>query len=138
VVLSGSMEPALSVGDLLIVRAYDQYAAEDIVVYQSGSTPIVHRIVEINSETVITRGDANNTDDEPFPVSEIKGKVIAIVPLVGYVAWALKSPVAAIILLGAAVLLMEWSFRVGKSQKEDEKEKLKAEIRALMEELKEN
>ena len=132
------MEPALSVGDLLIVREQPQYEAEDIVVYQSGSMPVVHRIVRIDSESVTTRGDANNANDEPFPVSAIKGKVIGVIPLLGYAAWALRSPIAALILLAAAVLLMELSFRAGKTKKEDEKEKLKAEIRALMEELKEN
>ena len=137
VVLSGSMEPALSVGDLLIVRAQDGYEKGDIIVYQSGSTPVVHRIVSISDEAVITRGDANNANDEPFPISAIKGRVVAVVPVVGYLVWALKSPVATVVLLAAAVLLVEWSFRSGKAEKEAEKEKLKAEIRALMDELKE-
>lgn len=138
VVLSGSMEPTLSVGDLLIVREQDGYRTGDVVVYQSGTTPVVHRIMEISDETVITRGDANNANDEPFPVTAIKGQVIGVIPLVGYVVWALKSPVAVIIMLAAAVLLVEGSFRTGKAEKEAEKEKLKAEIRALMEELKED
>ena len=64
VVLSGSMEPALSVGDLLIVREQAHYEAGDIVVYQSGSMPVVHRIVSISEEGVITRGDANNANDD--------------------------------------------------------------------------
>ena len=37
VVLSGSMEPALSVGDLLIVREQEAYEIGDIVVYQNGN-----------------------------------------------------------------------------------------------------
>ena len=137
VVLSGSMEPVLSVGDLLIVQAQDSYETGDIVVYQSGNTPVVHRIVSITDETVTTRGDANNANDEPFPTTAIKGEVIAVIPMIGYVVWALKTPVAVVIMLAAAVLLVEWSFRSGKAEKEAEKEKLKAEIRALMDELKE-
>lgn len=138
VVLSGSMEPVLSVGDLLIVRAQESYEKDDIVVYQSGRMPIVHRIMELDGETVTTRGDANNANDEPFPITAIKGEVIAVIPLVGHVIWALKSPVAIVIMLATAVLLVEGSFRSGKAEKEEEKEKLKAEIRALMEELKED
>ena len=138
VVLSGSMEPALSVGDLLIVRVQDHYDVGDIVVYQSGKMPVVHRIMELNDETVVTRGDANNANDEPFPLAAIKGEVIAVVPRLGQALWALKSPIATVVLLAAAVLLVEWSFRSGKAEKEEEKEKLKAEIRALMEELKED
>ena len=138
VVLSGSMEPALSVGDLLILREQESYACGDIVVYQSGSMPVVHRIVEISGETVITRGDANNANDEAFPITAIKGGVIAVIPLIGYGIWALKTPVGILVTLAAAVLLVEMSFRKGKAEKEAEKEKIKAEIRALMDELKEN
>lgn len=136
VVLSGSMEPALSVGDLLIVKQQEQYELKDIVVYQSGSTPVVHRIVEISQDTAVTCGDANNTNDDPVALAAIKGKVVAAIPLVGYAVWALKSPAAIVIMLAAAVLLIEGSFRSGKAEKETEKEKLKAEIRALMDELK--
>jgi len=137
VVLSGSMEPALSVGDLLIVREQESYEAGKIVVYQSGNLPVVHRIVDISEETVITCGDANNVNDEPFPITAIKGEVIAAIPYIGYAVWALKTPTAVVIMLAAAVLLVEWSFRTGKAEKEAEKEKLKEEIRALMDELKE-
>lgn len=136
VVLSGSMEPTLSVGDLLIAREQDGYETGDIVVYQSGSMPVVHRIVEISGETVTTRGDANNADDEDFPLAAVKGKVIAAIPLLGYVVWALKSPIAVVVILVAAFLLIECSFRKGKAEKEAEKEKIKEEIRALMDELK--
>ena len=138
VVLSGSMEPALSVGDLLIVREQDAYETGDIVVYQSGTMPVVHRIVSISGETAITRGDANNASDAPFPAAAIKGEVVAAIPLIGYLIWALKTPIGIGLTLAAAVLLVELSFRSGKAEKEAEKEKLKAEIRALMKELEDN
>jgi len=137
VVLSGSMEPTLSVGDLLIIRQQAHYETDDIVVYQSGTVPVVHRIVEISDESVTTRGDANNVDDESFPVEAIKGEVVAAIPWLGYGVWALKSPVAVIVMLAAAVFLIEASFRTGKAEKEAEKEKLKEEIRALLKELEE-
>ena len=138
VVLSGSMEPTLSVGDLLVIRAQTEYQTGDIVVYQSGKMPVVHRIVSIADGSVITRGDANNADDEPFPMEAVKGEVIAVVPWIGYGIWALKSPVAIVVMLAAAVLMTESSFRTGKAEKEAEKEKIKEEIRALMKELEED
>jgi energy-converting hydrogenase Eha subunit H len=100
--------------------------------------PVVHRIVDLTGESVTTRGDANNMSDEPIPITAVKGEVIGAIPWVGNVVWALKSPVAVLIMLAAAVLMVEWSFRTGKAEKEAEKEKLKAEIRALMDELKED
>ena len=138
VVLSGSMEPTLSVGDLLILQEAEVYQPDDIVVYQSGKMAVVHRVVSINEETVITRGDANNSEDAPFPVSFIKGKVISAIPNVGYLVWAIKSPIGLIVTIALAVLLVEFSYRDEKKQKNDEQELLKAEIRKLMQELEED
>ena len=138
VVLSGSMEPVLSVGDLLIVKEQESYEVGDIVVYQNGTMPVVHRIVEISGDEVTARGDANNANDEPVPLAAIKGEVVNVIPKLGHVVWMLKSPAAILIMLAAAVLLVEESFRSDKAEKEEEKEKLKAEIRALMEELRED
>ena len=104
VVLSGSMEPALSVGDLLIVRQQPAYEVGDIVVYQSGTTPVVHRILSIDEEMVTTKGDANNANDEPFPITAIKGRVISAIPLVGYGVWALKSPIAVVLMIAAGAV----------------------------------
>jgi len=137
VVLSGSMEPALSVGDLLILKEADHYEKEDIVVYQSGTMAVVHRVIAIGEETAVTRGDANNANDEPIPVSAIKGKVIAAIPAVGNLVWAIKSPLGLIVTIALAVLLVELSFRSEKKEKDDEQEKIKAEIRRLMQELEE-
>lgn len=136
-VLSGSMEPEFSVGDLLIIKKQDSYSVNDIVVYQSGRMPVVHRIIDISDDMVTTKGDANNTSDEPFLIQNIKGEVVAVIPWVGNVLWAIKTPVGFFIVLAAAILLVELSFRKGKAEKEDEKEKLKAEIDALKDALKE-
>lgn len=138
VVLSGSMEPELSVGDLLIVRQAASYAPGDIVVYQTGRTAVVHRIVAMDGETVTTRGDANNASDEPIAMAAVKGKVVCTIPLLGYPVWALKTPLGIALTIAAAVLLVEASYRSEKKAKNAEQEKLKAEIRALMKELEEN
>ena len=135
VVLSGSMEPALSVGDLLIFTEEENYEVGDVVVYQSGRTPVVHRIIAMDEENVITQGDANNTADEPFGVQQIKGKVVTVVPLAGHLIWALKTPLGTASLVIAALLLMELSFRKERQEKEMEQEKIKEEIRQLMQEL---
>lgn len=134
VTLTGSMEPTIAGDDLIIVKAQDGYEVDDIVVYQSGSILVVHRIVEMDGTTVITRGDANQAADEPIDVSVIKGKVIAIVPVLGDLARILKTPAATIVLLAAAVLLLEMSFRKEKQKHSDDLEQIKEEIRRLKEE----
>lgn len=134
VVLSGSMEPTIMTDELIIVKAEDSYAEDDIVVYQSGRVLVVHRIMEIDGETVTTRGDANNVDDAPVSLDHIKGRVIAHIPHMGALVRALKSPVATIILIAAAVLTVELPYRKEKEKKDEELERIKEEIRRLKEE----
>ena len=131
VVLSGSMEPALSVDDLVIVRKSGAYAAGDIVVYQEGRSLIIHRIVYIDGESVITQGDANNTADEEFPVSEIKGKLVYKVSGVGRAVRIMSSRWAVIGVLLAAAGLFLLSCRKERAADEADIAYLKTEIEKL-------
>lgn len=134
VVLSGSMEPAISVDDLIIVKAADSFEVGDVIVYQSGKIQVVHRIVAMDGETVTTRGDANNTDDNPVELSQVKGRVIAVIPYVGKLVRLLKTPPVTILLIIAAVATVELPYIKEKEQKEEELERIKEEIRRLKEE----
>ena len=58
-VISGSMQPALQIGDVIIVKKSTNYAERDIITYSNGLTTITHRIIAINNDEVITKGDAN-------------------------------------------------------------------------------
>ena len=134
VTLTGSMEPTIMPDDLIIVAEQEAYELDDIVVYQSGSILVVHRIISIDGQSVTTQGDANPVADEPMDVSLIKGKVIAIVPVLGNVARVLKTPAATIVLLAGAVLRLEMAFRKENQKKADDLELIKEEIRKLKEE----
>lgn len=131
VVLSGSMEPELSVDDVIFVRQQDSYAEGDVVVFQSGGSVVVHRIVKLDGETVVTKGDANNTNDAEMNVSAIKGIVTGHVDGLGALVRLLKSPMVSIGLLAGAVFLMERSYRKDKQKGDDEMDAIKAEIRRL-------
>lgn len=131
VVLSGSMEPELSVDDVIFVRQQDSYAEGDVVVFQSGGSVVVHRIVKLEGETVVTKGDANNTNDAEMNVSAIKGIVTGHVDGLGALVRLLKSPMVSIGLLAGAVFLMERSYRKDKQKGDDEMDAIKAEIRRL-------
>ena len=134
VVLSGSMEPTITVDELIIVRAEDSYEVGDVVVYQNGRIPVVHRIVAIDGEAVTTQGDANNVSDAPIELSQIKGRVIAHIPHVGKAVRLLKTPPAIVLMIAAAVLTVELPYQKEKDKKEEELERIKAEIRRLKEE----
>lgn len=136
VVLSGSMEPALSVDDLIIAKESEDYKMGDMVIFQDGSTVVVHRVVELDetSGMMQTKGDANQVLDEPIGTDLVKGKVVAVIPSVGLAVRLLKTPEGMILLLAAAVLLVEFSYRKEKQADEEQLEKIKEEIRKLREE----
>lgn len=135
VVLSGSMEPAFSQGDLILVRQKDSYTQGDIVVYQDSGSLVVHRILEISSDTVITKGDANDAADPPIATSAIKGSVLFWIPGAGHVVSFLKSPVGAFFMIAAAIALIEIPRQREKRKDAQQRQALLDEIRQLKDEL---
>jgi len=131
VVLTGSMEPTIMTDDLIIVAASGDYAEGDVVVYQNGPMLVVHRIVELGPDTVITQGDANNAPDAPVRKEMIKGEVVGCIGGAGAIVRLLKTPAATITLIAGALLLSEMDYRKGKKKDEDELDKIKEEIRRL-------
>ena len=112
VVASGSMIPELEVYDILIVQGnipFEDLVVGDVIVFDRPSDHnrvIVHRIVSVIDEdprTLRTKGDANRASipgtDFPITDKEYIGKVVIVVPDVGYVTQALKPPVNYIIIV---------------------------------------
>lgn len=131
IVLSGSMEDRLSVDDLVIIKAEDEYKVNDIVLYQDGDSLVIHRIIGIDGDTVTTKGDANNVADEPINKSQIKGVLVYDIAGLGAVVNILKQPVSVCIILAAAFLLTELSYRKEKDKDAAELEIIKAEIEKI-------
>ena len=103
---SGSMQPALSVNDFLLVKSTPHYQRGDIVTYVSPQGSLVtHRILEVLMEGYIVQGDANNMPDEMVLEQQILGKVGFAIPGVGKVMRAMLSPSGIIFLLGFPVFL---------------------------------
>lgn len=131
VVLSGSMEPEFSEGDLIIVKKADSFAKNDIVVFQDGNMLVVHRIINIDGKTITTKGDANKTADKPIDVSAVKGKVLFCIPFAGNAVQFLKTPVGTICIIAAAFALIEIPRRKEKKKYDEEREKIIEEIERL-------
>lgn len=134
VVLSGSMEPTLSIDDLIIIKKCDEYKVNDVVVFQDGRSCVVHRIVSINDYEVTTKGDANNSEDKPIKLDQLRGKVIFHIPGVGRFVEVIKSPLSIIVIIVLAVFLLERSYRKEKNQEVDELDSIKQEIERLKKE----
>lgn len=135
-VLSGSMEPNISKGDLIIVKEKEDFSINDIVVFEDGSSLVVHRIIDIQDEKITTKGDANNAADEPIDLNAIKGEVVGWIPYAGVVIEFMKTPIGIVLTLGVAILLLELPRYKEKRQDDEELENIKEEIRKLKDNMK--
>lgn len=135
VVLSGSMEPEFSKNDLIIVKATKDIHVSDIVVFESENSLIVHRIIDIDDESIITQGDANSIADDPISLSQIKGKVIYVVPFAGHIVNFIKTPIGILLLIAGAIALVEIPRRREKLKDEEAKQLIIDEIKKLKEEI---
>ncbi len=75
-VVTGSMETNIHPGDYIIVKTCEDYKKGDIVTYKNKGTYITHRIIKVDNDKIITKGDANNTADEEIDKQAVVGKYI--------------------------------------------------------------
>jgi len=108
VVISGSMSGDIEVDDLVVARKRDSYQLEDVVLYRDAeNTTICHRIVGREADGFITKGDANNAPDMRIvPQEDIYAKVVLVLPRVGYIYHAVRTPVGLILLMVSVVVLI--------------------------------
>jgi signal peptidase I len=108
------MEPAFNVGDVVIAGPLGPAGIKSgvIVTYAIGKTLVTHRVLSIDGNTLITKGDANEAPD-PVPVllSQVQSRYLFRIPYVGYAAgfvrtrpgWFLVIILPSIILVGFIV-----------------------------------
>lgn len=76
---TASMSPTMQIGDIVIVKIGEEAKEEDIITYKKDNALITHRIIEINGDSIIAKGDNNNTQDEEITKDAIVGKVVFII-----------------------------------------------------------
>lgn len=93
-VLSGSMRPTMSPGDVAVTQPVDVSSlrvGDAIAFYPPGETaPVLHRITSIESSpdgvVITTRGDANPVDDEwHITLQGVTAyRLVAVIPFIGW------------------------------------------------------
>lgn len=105
VVLSGSMEPAMSTGDMVVTEPVDPAAIHegDIITYERGRELVTHRVVDRVQDPGMafrTKGDANEDPDQYLvDESQVRGRVMLIVPYYGYVVHKLGQGIIPLLLI---------------------------------------
>lgn len=93
VIVTESMSPTIESGDFIIISEEKIYEEGDIVTYLDDANMIVtHRIVEINDDTFIAKGDNNNIEDNEEDIKNIYGKVILKSSVIGFFVLYLLKP----------------------------------------------
>lgn len=107
-VMTGSMQPTIKTGSLILVQKQPVYKVNDIITFISANKTVTHRIKKITIKTTnnnvegyfFTKGDNNNSMD-PNPITKplIIGKVRYFVPYLGYIISFVKTLPGLVILI---------------------------------------
>lgn len=108
-VATGSMEPAISQNDVIIVKKQDNYELNDIITFKKDKDFITHRIIKMNDAYITTKGDANNAIDVAITKDVIIGKVIKIYENAGIWQKILTTP-QVIIMIFVTLILFDLAF----------------------------
>jgi len=118
VVSSGSMAPALDVGDLVVVEPFhgQRIHKGSVVVFddQVAGRSIIHRVVEVgDGGTFTTRGDANPAaDSTPLEVADIDASGRFLLPRMGLpMVWAQQGQWLLVLLALGGLALAVWLTR---------------------------
>lgn len=115
IVESGSMEPAIMTGSLVVVFPTGNYGVGDVITFESASAdvPTTHRITNIQSENgqvlYTTKGDANEEiDTNLVNETSVIGEIILTVPQAGFILDFARQPMgfALLIVLPALMIIM--------------------------------
>lgn len=112
-ILSGSMEPNYSRGDLIYVQKVDVNSIQenDVITFVLNEDLVVatHRVVRIDAakQHFYTKGDANTIEDgEPVHFKNVLGTPVFRIPLLGYVSNYIQNPPGMYVTIGVGAILL--------------------------------
>lgn len=110
VVETGSMEPTIQTGSVVVVSRANDYQPGDIITFRDSTrskTSVTHRIVELENGQFVTKGDANDSADfNKVTSANIVGKVRLWIPYIGYVLAAVRTRIGVILVIGIPTLVI--------------------------------
>lgn len=115
---TGSMRPDIVEGDLVVIQQKnnDYYQVGMVITYlpEGSKTPVTHKIVQRDGNTLVTRGINNNIDDDPIDVSCVIGKVVFVWS--GYYKFSefIKSPIGIISIIIGGIIIVEGTSLINK------------------------
>lgn len=127
---SDSMNPAINRGSITIVKSFLSYKIGDAIAYYAYINDqeeiVTHRVMDIGGNVYTTKGDANDVADRELVKPRLViGKVVFIIPYLGYIITFVKSLVGtwlciiipALIIIGTELLKIHQVLKNIKGQK---------------------
>jgi len=143
IVLSGSMEPAIKAGDLIVTKriAPEDVRVDDIISFRADSNVVVsHRVVEINTEggvSFLTKGDANvGMDAISVHPEDIEGLYIWRGAGLGKFALFLQTPIGMLVFVVTPLCLFIVYDIISRNRRSRKKSAREAELEAELAALK--
>ncbi|MDR7073340.1 signal peptidase I [Fictibacillus barbaricus] len=102
-VLTNSMKPSFSAGDMVLVK--DKPASKikpnDVITFKENNNKLItHRVVKVTDKGFVTKGDYNNVKDDGFVSPEnVVGELVFTLPKLGYVSKFVSSPLGITLLI---------------------------------------
>ena len=75
-VITGSMSDTIKPQDIVIVKITNDVNVNDIITYKNNNDFITHRVIKKDEKQLITKGDANTSQDIPITQNDVVGKDI--------------------------------------------------------------
>lgn len=75
---TGSMSGAIEIDDIIVIKITQDVHKDDIITFINNNEIVTHRIISENGDELITKGDANNSEDEAIKREQVIGKVVKI------------------------------------------------------------
>ncbi len=113
-VITGSMSDTIKPQDIVIVKLTKDVNINDIITYKRENDFITHRVIEKNEEQLITKGDANTSNDAPITQENIVGRVVYIINNVNIWIQVLTTPQVIVAIIVSIVAI---KFIIGSKQK---------------------
>lgn len=92
-IISGSMENEININDYVFVKITNKVKKDDVISFIDKDVVVTHRVVEINDDELITKGDANNANDNPIKKNQIIGKVVFVGKGLGLIVKVITEPI---------------------------------------------
>jgi len=111
-VRSESMKPAINMGDMVVTGPLNGLLTGDvkpgvIITYERSEEPVTHRVLSLDGDTLMTKGDAvEDPDPRPVSMSEVSGIYLFKIPYAGYLSNFIKTRVGWFVLIIIPALLL--------------------------------